>query len=88
MKYVKKNPHVIEAIQFDGINADEIINFSDHKVVYDASKSSILLKGNGLSIDKQIKEGDYVIKDISSPYGEFTICSERAFKDTYTEYSE
>ena len=91
MKYIKKKPHIIEAIQFDGSNYQELANFSNSRttaVVHDDKSVEVWLKGSGLSIDKLIKKGDYLIKDSASMYGEFTVCGEKAFNEIYKQYDE
>ena len=91
-RYVKRNPHIIEAIQFNGDNLQDILEFANGKVGYNIfipngdealPQLKLWLKGNGLSIDKEIKEDDYLIRDKSSPYGEYTVCGKKAFEELY-----
>ena len=99
MKYIKKNPHVIEAMQFTGDNFEEIVEFTNGRADYfihdGAWKLGIAppqvqmwIKPIGLSIEKPIVEGDYVIKDEASGYGEISVCNQQLFESIYKEYKE
>lgn len=83
MKYRKK-PVAIEAVQFNGQNSGEIIEFCDGK--YGRSdKCYVAANGGGLiilTLKGRIKatKGDYIIKDVA---GEFYPCKPEIFKQTY-----
>lgn len=84
-KYRKK-PVVIEAIQFDGSNFDEILEFGNKE----GEKRNILknsFTGNQdylfirtLEGNMKVSEGDYVIKGVQ---GEFYPCKPNIFEATY-----
>ena len=102
MKYIKKNPHVVEAMQYDGLNHEEIAEFAkphvecsyvctDKTEITDGrieNAVNLFVKPIGLSIEKPIKKGDYVIKDSSSGYGEISVCNQQLFESIYKEYKE
>lgn len=83
MKYRKK-PVIIEAIQWDGNNAKEIMNFCtcDYSTI---SSESGFLKDAELIIhtlegDMKASVGDYIIKGVQ---GEFYPCKPNIFEETY-----
>lgn len=86
MKYTKK-PVTIEAIQWDGTNKDEIIDFCPEACFFHNIKISknqfkeALLIGTLEGI-MQTSIGDYIIKGIK---GEFYPCKEDIFELTYTK---
>lgn len=91
-RYVKRNPHIIEAIQFNGNNLQDILEFANGKVARNIfipngdealPQLKLWLKGNGLSTGYEIKEGDYLVRDKSSPYVEYTVWSKEAFEELY-----
>lgn len=80
-KYRKK-PVEIEAIQYMGVNIDEVEDFVDQKLLR-------LEKENGISLGIPTLEGimiasigDYIIRGIS---GEYYPCKPEIFKVTYDE---
>jgi len=84
MKYRKK-PVVIEAIQFNGENADEIIVWAHQGLSPQAQAKIIKNLGNTLKIltlegDHLCIEGDFVIKGVK---GEFYPCKPDIFEQTY-----
>ena len=95
MKYIKK-PIVIEAIQWNGDNLIEVMEFigSEFKyepnTIYTTKKFSYDSVLGGLSIntlegDMRVKIGDYIIKGVK---GEFYPCKPDIFKQTYEEVEE
>lgn len=90
MKY-KKKPVVIDAIQFDGLNLEEIKEFVGDKLIYDIIDSAwqvgkgrphILMKIKTLEGDMNVSEMDYIIKGVE---GEFYPCKPYIFYKTYEE---
>lgn len=88
MKY-KKKPVVIDAIQFDGLNLEEIKEFVGDKLIYDIIDSAwqvgkgrphILMKIKTLEGDMYVSEMDYIIKGVE---GEFYPCKSNIFEKTY-----
>lgn len=102
MKYIKKKPHVIEAVQYNGCNHEEIIEFAKPHVdfAYKCTGETNISDGEiknavdlwvkpiGLSIEKPIRKGDYVIKDEAAGYGEISVCNQQLFENIYKEYKE
>lgn len=76
MKYRKK-PVVIEALQYTGDNADEIIKFTKGLVQVGVGKSLIIPTLEG---DHIASVGDYIIKGVN---GEFYPCKPDIFEQTY-----
>ena len=80
MKNYTKKPVTIQAVQFNGDNIQEIIDFvGQEKISNDGimGYSINTLEGNML-----IGDGDYVIKGVK---GEFYPCKEDIFKMTYDD---
>lgn len=80
MKYVKK-PVEIEAVQWTGENAEEILNFTEHRI-----------KVSGRSVEIPTLEGkmtasvgDYIIRGI---HRELYPCKPDIFDATYTKSPE
>ena len=91
MKY-KKKPVIIEAIQFDGLNLEEIKDFVGNKLKYDIIDSAwqvgkgephILMEIETLEGNMKVSKMDYVIRGIS---GEFYPCKPDIFEKTYEYY--
>lgn len=80
-KYIKK-PVIIQAVQFDGYNAEEIKNFCRDSCQTGFLDRIIIhtLEGNMTA-----NIGDYIIKGIK---GEFYPCKPDIFKETYELYPE
>lgn len=84
-------PIPVQAIQFDGHNIDQIIEFGEGKIIYCAKwhaseygisfPSMVITVSQGVIIVAHI--GDFIIKD---QYGEFKACVASEFNDTYEEY--
>jgi hypothetical protein len=87
MKYRKK-PIIIDAIQWDGINFDEIIKFSQNSpndvFTYGLSKETALESGNifisTLEGVMTASKNDFIIRGIN---GEFYPCKPDIFEKTY-----
>lgn len=81
MKYRKK-PVVIEALQYTGYNADEIIKFTKGMAQKGVGKSLIIPTLEG---DHIASVGDYIIKGIK---GEFYPIKKDIFLETYEKVEE
>lgn len=90
MKY-KKKPVIIDAIQFDGLNLEEIKLFVGDNIIYDIidtawqvgkGRPHILMKIKTLEGDMNVSEMDYIIKGVN---GEFYPCKPDIFNKTYEE---
>lgn len=89
MKYRKK-PVIIEAVQYNGINVQEIENFvgkklqiefetdASHQATNSAQVYSIIIPT--LEGDMKATPNDYIIKDVK---GEFYPCKPDIFEQTY-----
>lgn len=93
MKYRKK-PVVIEAIQWNGINLEEVKIFVGKDLVYDIcdtawevgkGKPHVSMRIHTLEGDHECTEGDYIIKGIQ---GEFYPCKPNIFEQTYEEVKD
>ena len=88
MKYRKK-PIVIEAIQWTGLNLEEIKTFVGEDLVYsivddawqvNKGKPFVLINIKTLEGNLFCSEGDYIIKGV---HGEFYPCKPDIFEETY-----
>lgn len=88
MKYRKK-PVVIEAIQWTGLNLEEIKAFAGGSLIYDIldtawevgkGRPHVFIKIKTLEGDMTASEGDYIIRGVS---GELYPCKPDIFKKTY-----
>ena len=88
MKYTKK-PVTIEAIQWDGLNLHEIIEFVGSSLDYSICDTAweigvgppyVDMTIHTLEGDHKVSVGDYVIKGVA---GEFYPCKPDIFKQTY-----
>lgn len=90
MKKYRKKPVVVEAVQWNGKNFDECMNFMGeycgNKVAYEDYEEKCLkseeltihtLEGNMIT-----SKGDYIIKGVN---GEFYPCKPDIFEKTYEE---
>ena len=89
MKYRKK-PVVVEAIQWNGDNLAEVINFVDRKVLlYNflrfENHEEIELMIETLEGNHLVTKGDYIIKGVK---GEFYPCKPDIFEQTYEMVGE
>lgn len=74
-KYIKR-PVTIEAVQYTGDNAEEIMNFVNEKLIITDKEIVIpTLEGNMIAVPS-----DYIIKGVA---GEFYPCKEDIFHKTY-----
>ncbi|RSK20770.1 hypothetical protein [Streptococcus oralis] len=78
MKYRKK-PVVVEAVHWNGNNHQEVIDFAENKIWFDALGNIWIATLEG---DMMAKKGDYIIKGVQ---GEFYPCKPDIFAETYEE---
>lgn len=78
MKYRKK-PVVVEAVQWNGNNHKEVIDFAENKIWFDALGNIWIATLEG---DMVAKKGDYIIKGVQ---GEYYPCEPDIFEETYEE---
>lgn len=78
-KYIKK-PIPIEAIQYNGKNLNELIDFSDN-IVYKSDNDIYVHTLEG-DMKMKNKTGDYLIKGI---HGEYYFCEKSIFEESYQE---
>lgn len=87
-KYRKK-PVVVEAIQWNGLNLEEIKNFVGESLDYDIIDSAysvdvlppaVMMFIKTLEGAMQVSKGDYIIKGVN---GEFYPCKPDVFEKTY-----
>lgn len=76
MKYRKK-PVVVEAVQWNGNNHKEVIDFAENKIWFDALGNIWIATLEG---DMVAKKGDYIIKGVQ---GEYYPCKPDIFAETY-----
>lgn len=88
MKYRKK-PVVIEAIQWNGLNLEEIKEFVGKDLEYNILDTAwevgkgaphVLMKIHTLEGDHECARGDFIIKGVN---GEFYPCKPDIFEKTY-----
>ena len=88
MKY-KKKPVIIEAVQWNGINLEEIKDFVGNDLKYDYYKAAyevgvappvVDVTIHTLEGDMKAEVGDYIIKGVK---GEFYPCKPDIFEQTY-----
>lgn len=93
MKY-KKKPVIIEAIQFDGLNFEEIKDFVQDRLKYDIIDSAwqvgkgvphILMEIETLEGNMNVSKYDYIIRGVQ---GEFYPCKPDIFEMTYEKVEE
>ena len=80
-KYVKK-PIPVEAVQWNGINADEIADFSKDAFFECDETTGTTLFIRTLEGNMKARIGDYIIKGVR---GEFYPCEKAIFEETYNE---
>ncbi|MDG7772353.1 hypothetical protein OK578_05735 [Streptococcus pneumoniae] len=81
MKYRKK-PVVVEAVQWNGNNYKEVIDFAENKIWFDALGNIWIATLEG---DMVAKKGDYIIKGVQ---GEYYPCKLDIFAETYEKTEE
>lgn len=88
MKYRNK-PVIIEAIKWNGVNLQEIIDFVGDSLIYKTmdtawevgkGKLVVLISIKTLEGNHIVTEGDYIIKGVQ---GEFYPCKPDIFDQTY-----
>lgn len=93
MKY-KKKPVIIDAIQFDGLNLEEIKDFVQDRLKYDIIDSAwqvgkgvphILMEIETLEGNMNVSKYDYIIRGVQ---GEFYPCKPDIFEMTYEKVEE
>lgn len=93
MKYRKK-PVVIEAIQWTGLNLEEIKEFAEESLTYDIiddawevgkGRPHVFMKIKTLEGDMKVSEKDFIIKGVN---GEVYPCKPDIFEKTYEEVLE
>lgn len=77
MAKYKKKPVIVEAIQWNGDNALEILQFSHESYI---DKDNYTLKIDTLEGTMVANRGDYIIKGVN---GEFYPCKPDIFEKTY-----
>ena len=89
MAKYKTKPCEIEAIQWNGLNLEEIKEFVGESLIYDIidtawevgkGRPHVLMKIKTLEGDMQASEGDYIIKGLR---GEFYPCKPDVFEKKY-----
>lgn len=93
MKKYRQKPVVIEAVQWNGRNFDECMNFigedCSNKVAYEGYEEQCISWGQIIihKIDRDMTayKGDYIIKGID---GEFYPCKPDIFNKTYEEIND
>ena len=89
VKKYRKKPVVIEAVQWDGINLEEIKRFVGDALIYDIidtawevgkGKPHVLMEIKTLEGNHACTVGDYIIKGVA---GEYYPCKPDVFKATY-----
>ncbi|CAG5707444.1 TPA: hypothetical protein ACLYDT_001122 [Streptococcus pneumoniae] len=81
MKYRKK-PVVVEAVQWNGNNHKEVIDFAENKIWFDALGNIWIATLEG---DMVAKKGDYIIKGVQ---GEYYPCKLDIFAEIYEKTEE
>lgn len=83
-QYVKK-PIPIEAIQWDGTNTKELMDFSkDVRFIYHDGDDGVSTEMFVQTIEGNMHSniGDYLVRGVR---GEFYVCAKDIFEETYTE---
>ena len=79
MSFYRKKPVIIEAIEWNGNNLKEIINFAGDKLIIDYNnKPGIFI--DTLEGSMKVSINDYIIKGVN---GEFYPCKPDIFEKTY-----
>lgn len=80
MKIYRKKPVEVQAVQWNGNNVGEVLEFCGKARIKDDSIFIDTLEGT-----MEAKTGDYIIKGVK---GEFYPCKPDIFEDTYCEVDE
>jgi len=83
MKKYRKKPIVIEAVQWNGMNEEEIYLLTHGKANYCANECRMFIPT--LEGDMEASVGDFIIKGVN---GEFYPCKPDIFQKTYEEVDE
>lgn len=88
MKIYRKKPVEVQAVQWNGENVGEVLEFCSEASFKSAGR--INKKDDSIFIDTlegtmEAKKGDYIIKGVK---GEFYPCKPDIFEATYEEVSE
>jgi len=81
-KYIKR-PIIVEAVQFNGMNFDELVRFAGNDVYKSDHKICIHTLEGDLKMKNEV--GDYLVKGVR---GEFYFCEKSIFEETYQEVDE
>lgn len=93
MKY-KKKPIVVEAVQWNGLNLEEIKDFVGDSLIYNINDAAwkvgkdaptVHIKIKTLEGTMVAKAGDYIIRGVN---GEIYPCKADIFEKTYEEVTE
>lgn len=93
-KKYRKKPVIIEAVQWTGLNLEEIKGFVGKHLEYHIDDTSwkvfkcrprVIIKIKTLEGDHLAKEGGFIIKGVQ---GEFYPCKPDIFEKTYEEIDE
>lgn len=93
MKY-KKKPIVVEAVQWNGLNLEEIKDFVGNSLIYNINDAAwkvgkdaptVHIKIKTLEGTMVAKAGDYIIRGVN---GEIYPCKADIFEKTYEEVTE
>ena len=93
MKYRKK-PVVIEAVQWNGLNLEEVKEFVGNSLIYEISDAAwkvgkgapaVYMEIETLEGNHKCSIGDYIIKGVQ---GEFYPCKPDIFMQTYERVEE
>ena len=80
MAFYRKKPVTIEAIQWNGENTTEILNFGTNSIYKVPECNDLII--HTLEGDMKASEGDYIIKGVDN---EFYACKPGIFEKTYEE---
>lgn len=80
MKYIKK-PVEVEAVQWNGENAEEVLEFTNRTAEFKNGEMKILTLEGTMTVSV----GDYIIKGVK---GEVYPCKPDIFEATYTGFEE
>lgn len=90
----RKKPVVIEAIQWTGLNLNEVKDFIGKDLIYEINDTAwevgkgvphVIMKIRTLEGDHLVSIGDYIIKGVN---GEFYPCKPDIFEKTYEVIEE
>lgn len=82
IKKYKKLPVVIEAIQWDGLNDIDVLEFAEDNVEFRYRDNEVRLIIHTLEGNMNASIGDYIIRGVN---GEYYACKPDVFVKTYEE---